>query len=331
MLKFNRLKKSFCITWIILISCIFFTGCQKTPSTFSATGFYFDTVITVTIYENGSQEILDRCMELASVYENMLSTTVPGSDIYQINHSSGSYVTVSEQTLDIVTMALSYSRLSDGLVDPTIGSLSTLWNFGSDSSAQVPDAAAIANALSHVNYETVSINKDQIALNDPKASLDLGFIAKGYIADRMKDFLKENGVTSALINLGGNVVSLGTKPDGSAFRIGIQDPFLKSGTAALVLDLNDKSAVSAGNYERYFEVDGIRYHHILSTENGYPANSGLSQVTIISKDSAQADALSTLCFILGYEKAVSLLKNYPDLQAVFITGDGEILYFNFSS
>lgn len=325
------LKKSFCMLWLILINCLFFTGCQKAPSTFSATGFYFDTVITVTIYENGSQEILDQCMELASVYENLFSTTVPGSDIYNINHSSGSYVTVSEQTLDIVTLALSYSHLSDGLVDPTIGALSSLWNFGSDSANQLPADPAITDALSHVNYETICIRRDRIALTDPNASLDLGFIAKGYIADRMKDFLKENGVTSALINLGGNIVTLGSKPDGSAFRIGIQDPFSASGTAALVLDLTDKSAVSAGNYERYFEVDNIRYHHILSTKNGYPVNSGLAQVTIISKDSAQADALSTLCFILGYEKAVSLLKNYPDLQAIFITEDGEILYFNFSS
>ncbi|MBQ8598311.1 MAG: FAD:protein FMN transferase [Lachnospiraceae bacterium] len=324
-------KKIFLFFFTLILNCLLLTGCRKAPVTFSDTGFYFDTVITVTLYDNGSQEILDRCMNLAAEYENLLSTTVSGSDIWNINHSRGSYVTVSDETAKLLDSAIAYSRLSDGLVDPTIGSLSSLWNFGSDSESCLPDDTAIAKALSHVNYENISIKGNQVALTDPEASLDLGFIAKGYIGDQMKAFLEAEGVTSALINLGGNVVTVGSKPDGSPFRVGIQDPFSQSGTAALVLDLSGKSAVSAGNYERYFEIDGTRYHHILSTQNGYPADSGLTQVTIICDESARADALSTLCFILGYEKAASLLENYPEVKAVFITEDGEISYVNFES
>lgn len=323
-------KKFSCLTICALLICFLFTGCRTAPEVFSDTGFYFDTVITVTLYENGSQDILNRCMELANHYESLFSTTIEGSDIWNLNHSAGSYVTVSEETIDLLNASLEYSSLSDGLVDPTIGSLSSLWNFGSDSKELIPDTTAITEALTHVDYQTISIKENQAALLDPEASVDLGFIAKGYIGDQMKAYLESQGVTSALINLGGNVVTVGSKPDGSAFRVGIQDPFSPSGTAALVLELSGKSAVSAGNYERYFEADGIRYHHILSTADGYPANSGLSQATIISESSTKADALSTLCFILGYEKAASLLKNFPEVQAVFITEDGEILYINFS-
>ena len=323
-------KKILSLTIYSIFCLLLFTGCRKAPVTYSDTGFYFDTVITVTLYENGSQEILDDCMALAQYYENLLSATVEGSDIWNINHNAGTYVSVSEETVSLITAALTYSAISDGTVDPTIGALSSLWNFGSSSNELIPEADAISKALTHVDYQTVSVKDGQIALSDADASIDLGFIAKGYIGEQMKAFLIDRGVGSALINLGGNVVAIGTKPDGDAFRVGIQDPFAKSGTAALVIELSDKSAVSAGNYERYFEKDGIRYHHILSTQSGYPANSGLSQVTIISGDSTQADALSTLCFILGYEKAALLLKNYPEVQAVFITEDGDILYENFS-
>lgn len=315
---------------LLLTLTIFFSlllvGCQKKETIYSDTGFYFDTVITVTLYENGSPEILNNCMALALDYENLLSTTVEGSDIWNLNHSAGSYVTLSPETISLLQIALSYAELSDGVVDPTVGSLSSLWNFGSDGLNIVPEASHIEESLSHVDYRTLSIEGNQAALLDPYASVDLGFIAKGYIGDKMKEFLISQGVTSALINLGGNVVTIGSKPNGDSFRVGIQDPFEKSGTPAHVVELTDTCAVSAGNYERYFENNGIRYHHILSTLDGYPARSGLSQVTIISPNSTRADALSTLCFILGYEKAASLLENYPEDQAIFITEDGEILY-----
>lgn len=320
-------NKKFFLTLTIFFSLLL-TGCKKNPTVYSDTGFYFDTVITVTLYENGSPEILDGCMDLALHYENLLSTTVEGSDIWNLNRNAGSYVTLSPETISLLVIALTYADLSGGIVDPTVGSLSSLWNFGSDGTNTVPEASHIADALSHVDYLSLSVKDNRAALLDPQASVDLGFIAKGYIGDKMKEFLISKGVTSALINLGGNVVTIGTKPDGDCFRVGIQDPFAKSGTPALVVELTDKCAVSAGNYERYFEVDGIRYHHILSTTDGYPANSGLSQVTIISNDSTRADALSTLCFILGYEKAASLLENYPDDRAIFIMEDGGILYAN---
>lgn len=317
---------------IFFLCSILLTGCDNSLSASDpqkATGFYFDTVISITIYEHGSEQLLEQCMELASHYEKLLDPNMEGSDIWNINHSNGQPITVEEDTLTVLNTALSYARISDGLADPSIGSLSALWNFGSGSQEIVPSGQMVREALAHVDYQSILIDGNQVTLTDSGAQIDLGFIAKGFIGDRMKEYLASKGVTSALINLGGNVVTLGNRPDGAPFRIGIQKPFANPGTPALTLDISDSSVVSSGNYERYFEKEGRLYHHILSTDTGYPVESGLSQVTILSPRSIDGDALSTLCFILGYEKAALLLENYPDIQAVFITEDGSILYVNF--
>lgn len=327
---FQRLKIN--IFLIFLLCSTFLEGCGNffsTKAPLNATGFYFDTVISVTLYYPASEEILNQCMELASYYENMLSPNIEGSDIWNINHSFGKPVSVNADTLTVLTTALSYAQISDGMVDPSIGILSSLWNFGSDNQEIIPSQQSIVQALAHVNYKSIVINGSQVTLTDPEAQIDLGFIAKGFIGDKMKEYLSSKGITSALINLGGNVVTLGNRPDGTPFRIGIQKPFSNAGVTALTLDLSDISVVSSGNYERYFEKDGKLYHHILSTSTGYPAESGLSQVTILSPHSIDGDALSTLCFVLGYEKAALLLEAYPDIKAVFITEDGDILYVNF--
>ena len=312
-----------------LFPTILLSGCGRQSTPVSDTGFYFDTVITITLYEEDNKSLLDECMALAGHYEALLSPTVEGSDVWKINANPGTFITVDKDTLSLLQEALSYAEVSDGMVTPSIGALSSLWNFGSDCPQMVPESQAIQNALAHIDYHSIEIQGSRVRLNDPEAVIDLGFIAKGFIADKMKEFLLSKGVTSALINLGGNLVAVGSKPDGTPFKIGIQKPFASSGTAALTLDLTDFSVVSSGNYERYFEKDGRLYHHILSAETGYPVENELSQVTILSPDSTQADALSTLCFILGYEKAVRLLENYPDVQAVFITEDGQILYYHF--
>lgn len=327
------MNKKFFHCFVLFLSCILsislLSGCARQVTPLSATGFYFDTVITITLYQPCEQELLDQCMELAEHYENLFSPNIEGSDIWRINHGNGNYVTVSEETLSLLSTAISYAKLSDGLVDPAIGALSSLWNFGSDNHQIVPSKEAINDALLHTGYTLIEIKEGGVRLSDVHASIDLGFIAKGYIGDRIREYLLSEGVTSATINLGGNVIALGQKPDNTPFKIGIQKPFEPSGTSALVLELSDKSVVSSGNYERYFIQNDTLYHHILSPQTGYPVDSGLSQVTIISDQSVDGDALSTLCFILGYEKAARLLTDYPEVQAVFITTDGQIIYYNF--
>lgn len=316
---------------IFSITGIIISGCQaKVSQPVSRTDFYLDTVITITLYDippAHAEELLNNSMALVAAYENLFSKTIEGSDVWNINHSAGTAVTVHEDTTRLLDTALNYAEQYNGIIDPAIGTLSGLWNFSDIGEHRAPSPDEITEALSHVSYKNVILieKENQVTLTDPKTHIDLGFIAKGYIADRLKEYLLSENVKSAIINLGGNVLTIGTKPDGTPFQVGIQKPFDDRGATALVLSISDVSVVSSGNYERYFEINNTLYHHILSTENGYPADSGLTQVTILSKTSVEGDTLSTLCFILGYEKGRALIDSLPDVEAVFITEDGEIL------
>lgn len=308
---------------LILLCIPNLTGCSSTTAPYSQTGFYFNTVVTVTLYDRSQKPLLAQCFQLAQDYENRLSKTVSGSDIDRINHSNGTAVTVSADTVRLLNKALYYAELSNGGVDPTIGAVSSLWDFQA-AVPDLPDAAALDAALAHVDYRVVMVDPEArtVTLTDPQAQIDLGFIAKGYIADRLKEFLIGQGVNHALINLGGNVLVIGSKPDGSPYQIGIQQPFAVTGTPALTIDLIDRSAVSSGNYERYFIKDKIIYHHILNTQTGYPIDNELNAVTILSADSVDGDALSTLVYALGLEKGTALIESLPDISAIFITKDG---------
>ena len=322
------MKKAYFLFCLILASlCLFsLTGCQRSAAETTRTGFYLNTVVFITLYDrSGEDPLFDEAMSLIGEYDSLLSKTAEGSDIYRINHAEGFPVEVDARTAELLSIALSYASLSDGLVDPTIGTLSDLWSFGDTNEGIVPSKEDIEEALSHIDYTKVKLSGNTVTLLDPKARLDLGFIAKGYIADKLKAFLIENGVENGIINLGGNVLTIGTKPDGSDYHIGVQKPFAETGTALTTLTVRDRSLVSSGNYERYFEKDGILYHHILSTRDGYPVNSGLNGVTIISENSVDGDALSTLCFILGYEKGRKLIDSLPDTEAVFISDAGELI------
>ena len=189
-----------------------------------------------------------------------------------------------------------------------------------------PENDAVVAARDLVDYRDISLNGNTLTFAKPGMQLELGAVAKGYIADRVKDFLLSKGITSALINLGGNILLVGEKPDGSAFNVGIQKPFEdRDAVVVAISELKDCSMVSSGIYERYFyDETGNFYHHILNAETGYPCNTDLLQVTIISKDSATGDALSTSCFALGLEKGMALIDSLADIHAVFITSDGTL-------
>lgn len=307
---------------LLLCMCICMTGCTRNTEPVCQTGFYFDTVIQITLYDTQDTAIMDGCFTLADTYENMLSATVKGSDVWRINHSGGTPVTVSEDTISLLRTALRYAELTDGRVDPTILPVSELWNFGSDSAPHIPDDSALKEALTHVSYQSVSIEENTVTLADPQAAIDLGFIAKGYIADRMKDYLLEQGVQSACINLGGNVMTIGSKPDGSPFKIGIQKAFAEEGVTAAVIDICDISAVTSGIYERCFYENDVLYHHILDTATGYPVENDIASVTILSPSSVDADALSTACYCLGVEESIRFMRSMDNVEYLFLMKDG---------
>lgn len=313
------------------------TACGRKPEPISRTGFYFDTVIQITLYDTEDEAVLEGCFALADTYEHLFSATLEGSDVWNINHGGGKPVCVSEETYALLETALEYAVMTDGAVDPTVRPLSELWHFGSEEERHVPEQSAIENALSHVSYEAISLdfhNSDEavpagsptVTLNDPEAAIDLGFIAKGYIADRMKEYLLSQNVHSACISLGGNVMAIGTKPDGSPFVVGVQEPFAPAGTALDTLRVSDVSVVTSGIYERCFYENDVLYHHVLDTATGYPVDNELAGVTILCESSVKADALSTACLCLGLTQGQDFLDNFADVEYLFISKDGKTYY-----
>ncbi len=309
---------------LLLLSLTLCSGCtQKPQEPISKTGFYFDTVITLTLYDSQQEELLEDCFALADKYEKMLSATIDSSDVSNINQAKGQPVTVNPETLELLQKGLAYGTLSEGRFDVTIGNLSSLWNF-TENDGVIPDDTEIKTAVSTVDYRNVEISGNQVSLRNPESAIDLGGIAKGYIADKMKEYLLEQGVTSGIINLGGNVLVIGVKTDNTPFTIGIQTPFDSEGSSIATVKIKDMTVVSSGVYERYFTIDDKLYHHILDTSTGYPYDNGLLSVSIICRNSVDGDGLSTTCFSLGLEKGMELVESLENTEAIFITSDYEI-------
>lgn len=316
----------------ILISIILFftiilniTGCKyNTPSTVhEADGYYFNTYVSVKLYGCGSEALADEAVELCGYYENIFSRTLNDALVFQLN-DNGRLPTASEEAEvleDIIEGSIEYSHMTGGALDITIEPVSSLWNF-TQGNAVVPDDELLQEAVSKVGYEQIVIKDGLIELNG--AGVDLGAVAKGFVADRIKEFLIENDVTSALINLGGNVVCVGNKPDGNDFVIGIQKPFSQDNL--LGVQLAGLSVVTSGVYERYFEENGVKYHHILNPDTGMPCNNELLSVTIISESSFTGDCLSTGCFVLGMEQGMELVDSLDGVYAIFVDKDYKIYY-----
>lgn len=337
--RFRLLMPLLCI---IIVCSVIFSGCSGSGNTASTasqstdsqnadpvskTGEYFDTVITLTLYGKDKESYLDHCFKMAKHYEDLLSNTVKGSDISRINAANGKYVTVDDDTVDLLKKGIHYCKLSNGKFDITIGKVSDLWHF-TDNDGDIPSKAKIKKAVAGVNYKNISIRGNKVALKSKNAKLDLGAIAKGYIADQMKDYLKKEGITSGMINLGGNVVVIGNKPDGTPYNVGIQKPFDEQNAAIAAIKVSDKSIVSSGVYERYFRKNNRLYHHILNTSTGYPVSNHLYGVTIISDKSVDGDGLSTTCFVLGLKDGMKLINSLKNTEAVFITDDYKMHYSN---
>ena len=315
-----------------LIMLVFFSfalaGCNNYNSLnpISETRLLLDTLCTITIFDQSKQGLLTETLDLCEKYESLFSRTIEGSDIWRINNSQGSPVVVERQTAELIQTGLEYGAFSGGLFDITIGRLSSLWDFNNQPA--VPSPADLAAALNSVDYRQVLVAGTSIQLNNAEAWLDLGGIAKGYIADQLAAFLKERGIESAVIDLGGNIVTIGVKPDGKLWHIGVEQPFSEHSKIIGSLAIGEASIVTSGIYERQFIENGELYHHILNPASGMPAESDVISATIVSESSAVGDALSTITILLGSEKAATLLAQTPGLLgALLMLNSGELLQY----
>lgn len=318
--------KKFKVIGSLLLIFTLLTGCSSSTNTpIARTVTVFDTVVTIQIYDKNADSVLSTCIQMCQDYEKLFSRTLEGSEIYTLNHAKGEPVEVSDETLELLNLALEYCELSQGTFDITLGALSDLWNV-KENPGIIPETAAIENALSHSGYDKIVISDHTVQLLDPELQVDLGGIAKGFIADKLKSYLQEEGISHALINLGGNVLALGGKPDGTAYNIGIQKPFDETGEAACAVKITEETVVTSGIYQRYFKLDDRIYHHIFNPQTGYPYDNDLLSVTIICDSSARADALSTTSYAMGFEKGMEFINSLEDVEAIFITTDYELHY-----
>jgi len=296
----------------------------------TVTDYKLNTYVTITIYDSKDTSLLDDCLALCDKYELLFSRTNPESELYQLNNgllpvSEDGYYTVSEELFEIIQIGQKYSELSDDAFAIALEPLTSLWNF-TDGTNIVPPQDKIDTVLPLLNSDDVLLRApNEIAFVKEGVGIDLGGIAKGYIADKIKEYLLSNNVHSALIYLGGNVLCIGEKETGP-FKIGIEKPFDADGAAAAVVQICDLSVVTSGTDERYFKKDGKLYHHILDKSTGYPIDNNLTSVTIIAASSTDADALSTTCFSLGLEKGLLLLESLENTDGFFITENGEYHY-----
>lgn len=340
-----RLIKRITALALLVVLSIAQSGCGGTagaPEPVSGEEYCLDTICTVSVYrmkdESGevkdasklkgeAESAIDAAFELCGALEDKLSRTRTNSDISRLNAAKGEWTEVSEETRELIQKGMEFSHASDGGFDITIGGVTGQWDFhAAEGEAKLPDEKDLAEAVKHVNYRNIAIEGNKVRLTDPETEIDLGGIAKGYIADRMTELLEERGAVSATVNLGGNVVCIGGKTDSDDFVVGVEAPFSDRTEIIGRISGRDKTFVTSGVYERMIEVDGKTYHHVLDTKTGWPVETNLDAVTLIADKgrSADIDALSTICLIKGAEAGKEFIEKTDGVEGVFVRSDGSI-------
>ncbi len=290
------------------------------------TNFMLDTLIEIQAFGPNASGAIDKAFNRIADIEKKMTAKAKTSEIIKINERAGEgFYTVSSDTFFVIKKSLCYSEMSKGKFDITVGSLVRLWGIGTDE-ARVPTTSEISETLPLVDYKQVELSEDKhgVFLKKHGMAIDLGGIAKGFATDEVVKILRQNGVESGIADLGGNIFVLGTKPNGKPWTIGLQNPFDTKGSIFATVGVVDKTLVTSGPYERYFEKNGKRYHHILDTYSGFPVENGLMGVTIISDSSIDADALSTTIFALGLEEGMKFVEGLNHIDAVFVTNDYKV-------
>lgn len=283
--------------------------------------FAMDTYINLTAYGPGAEAALELAETRIRELEQLWSVTDEGSEIYAANHSAGAAVGISADTEELLRFVLHMARETGGALEPTIYPVLTAWGFTTDN-YQIPEQEEIDRLLELADYEAITVADSTVTVPDGMM-LDLGAVGKGCAADETAAILRANGVESALLDFGGNILTVGTKPDGAPWRVGVRDPDTDGNLG--VLEVAGQSVVVSGGYEKYFVgEDGRRYWHIIDPETGRPAQSGLIQAAVVSRESRLCDALSTAIFVMGLDKAIDYWQAHRDFGMILLTEDREV-------
>lgn len=312
------MKKSLLLSAVIFITLLF-ASCNEKKSSASLNAM--DTFMTIQAYGKKSDMALEKTKELILQIEQNISTTNAASDVYRLNH--GENISVSNDTLTLTKYSLNFAKQTDGVFNPALYPVTSAWGF-TTGDYKVPSKDQIKELLALTDYSKIQINGSLINL-EPGMALDFGAVGKGYTGDEAIKLLRNNGINSALLDLGGNIQALGKKPDGTEWNIGIKSPW--TGKAAAVIKIADKAVITSGGYERFFTADdGNNYIHIFDGKTGMPVNNGIAGVTIITESGLYADALSTTMFVMGLENAASYWKQHPDFEMIIFTENQDLYY-----
>lgn len=308
------------------------TGCSEKTEPVSKNSYYMDTMCKIDIFdmENMSEEnandVISEAFALCAEYENIISATKEGSDIYKINHAKGAPVECDPRTVEIIKEAIDYGKLSGGRFDVTIEKVFGLWDFH-NSESEIPSAGDIARALPAVDYRQIHIDGNKVSMGNPDGQITLGGLGKGCVADAAAELLRKRGVTGAIVDFGGNIITIGGKNGGEEpFKIGIEKPYSDRNEIIGYVEVKDATVVTSGIYERYIEKDGKKYHHILDVNTGYGVDTDVVSVTLVSsaKSSGDCDAMSTICLMLGVDEGMKFIESVDGVEAVFVDKDGNL-------
>lgn len=307
------------LSFLLILSLLFpFSACKSESEKSSRSGIFFDTFITLTVFGQ-DDGLLDSAFSLLKEYDDLLAKDSKKSDVSRLNNADGKEISINPKTALIIEKAKEYETLTDGAFSITLGAVTELWGFGKEI-AGIPDKTDLKNALSASEKGEIIVTNQNRARLTQGAKLDLGAFAKGYIANELGALYKKEN-KSGVIDLGGNILTVGAKPDGADFSVGIKDP-QNPESIKLTIFSEATSVVTSGIYERNFTQNGKLYHHIINPKNGYPAETGLASVTVICSDSSKADSLSTALFCMGREKGLEFIESLKNTEAVFIENDG---------
>ena len=316
-------KRRGLVVWLLCLTLVTAaSGCSLGKDYQETTVYAMDTILTFQYYDTADSKVGDLFREEVDHVNLLLSATDPGSELYRLNASDGTVFEASEELSDVISRCLTVAEETDGALNVALYPVIQAWGF-STGDYHVPNGEILKDLMKKIDWKEIRLNQNQVEIATGMA-LDMGAVGKGYLTDRCVEILKKENISSALLKLGGNIYAHGKKQDGNPWKVGIQKPF--SEELAGYLTAEDEAVVTSGTYQRYFEKDGKRYHHIIDSETGYPVDNGLESVTIVSKSGFQADALSTAYFVMGLESSIEAWKQNPETGVVWILEDGTLYY-----